>query len=211
MPLLEIPEVIKLNKYFKKRWLNQISSEELSIFDISNISTNNSAESYHTKLKAIVKTSHPRIWTFITTLNEIIEDVDNDIERLSQGREITRPRKKKDIRNGQLRGISKQKLSEGVYSPWKFLESISFTIGNIKTPDNLALSDVEDSDEEESTHTSLEICCVVCLLPRTRTWIFMPCKHANCCTDCSNTIQELGQPCPVCRSVILSRFEIFTN
>ena len=74
MSLLEIPEVIKLeklNKYFKKRWLNQISPEELSIFDL-NISTNNSAESYHSKLKEIVKTSHPRIWTFITTLNGII-------------------------------------------------------------------------------------------------------------------------------------------
>ena len=79
----------------------QISTEEPSIFDTT-ISTNNSAESYHSKLKAIVKTSHPRIWTFITTLNEIIQDVDNDIGRLSQGREITRARKKKDIRNDEL-------------------------------------------------------------------------------------------------------------
>ena len=102
-------------------------------------------------------------------------------------------------------------LSEGVYSPWEFLESISFTIGNIKTPDNLALSDTEYSDEEDSTHASLENSCVVYLLPRTRTWICMPCKHANCCTDCSNIIEELGQPCPVCRSVIQSRLEIFTN
>ena len=213
MPSLEIPEMLnleKLKKYFRKRWLNQISPEELSIFDIT-ISTNNSAESYHSKLKGIVKTSHPRIWTFLTTLKEIIEDVDNDIGRLRQGREITRARKKKDVKNEELRVISKVKLREGVYSPLQFLESICFTIGNIRAPDNLALSDTEYSDEEDNTHSNSDNCCVVCLSPRTRTWIFMPCKHANCCTDCSNTIEELGQPCPVCRSSIQSRFEIYTN
>ena len=86
MPSLEIPEMLnleKLKKYFKKRWLNKISPEELLIFLIT-ISTNNSAESYHSKLKGIVMTSHPRIWTFITTLNEILEDLDNDIGRLTE-------------------------------------------------------------------------------------------------------------------------------
>ena len=131
--------------------LNQIGPEELSIFDIT-ISTNNSAESYHSKLKGIVKTSHPRIWTLITTLNEIIEDVDNDFGRLRQGREITRERKKKDVKNEELRVISKVKLREGVYSPLQFLESISFTIGNIRAPENLALSDTEYSQMRKITH-----------------------------------------------------------
>ena len=215
MPSLESPQMLqlkKLNTYFKKRWLNQVSPEELSIFDIT-ISTNNSAESYHAKLKAIIKTSHPRIWTFINTLNEIIQDVDNDIGRLSQGREITRARKKKYIRNDEFRSISKHKLSEGVYSPWQFIQAISSTIGNIKIVENFALSDTEYSDEEDTSNTdqSLENICVVCLSHRTSTWLFMPCKHANCCTECSNIIEELGQPCPLCRSVIQTRFEIFTN
>ena len=118
---------------------------------------------------------------------------------------------KKDIRNDELRKISKQKLSEGVYSPWQFLESLSYTIGNIKIPHNLALSDTKNSDEEDSTLTTMENSCVVCLLPGTRTWILMPCKHANCCTDYSNTIEELGYSCPVGRSEIQSRFEIFTK
>ena len=33
------------------------------------ITTNNAAESYHAKLKSIIKTPHPRIWNFPTTLN----------------------------------------------------------------------------------------------------------------------------------------------
>ena len=88
--------------------------------------------------------------------------------------------------------------------------SFSFTIGNIRAPENLALSDTEYSGEED-THSNSDNCCVDCLSPRTKTWIFIPCKHANFCTDCSNTIEELGQPCPVCCSSIQSRFEIYTN
>ena len=49
-----------LKKYIKKYWLTHISPEELSIFELS-ISTNNGAESYHSKLKARIRTSHPRI------------------------------------------------------------------------------------------------------------------------------------------------------
>ena len=158
-----------------------------------------------------MKTSHPRIWSFIATLNQIIQDVENDIGRLCQGREISRARKKKDIRNDDLRRLSKQKLSVGECSPWEFLQAISYTIGNIKTQNNPSESDTEYSGEEDNELVSMESVCVVCLLPRTSTWIFMPCRHANYCGDCSHTIEELGQPCPVCRSVIQSRFEIFTN
>ena len=69
-------------------------SRELSVFD-TQAATNNAAESYHAKLKVIVKTSHPRIWNFLSTLNNIIEDTDNDIYRLRLGKIIFRPTKKK--------------------------------------------------------------------------------------------------------------------
>lgn len=46
---------------------------------------------------------------------------------------------------------------------------------------------------------------------RNEKWIFMPWRHANCCNQCSQRIEEFGQTCPVCRSVIESRFQIFTN
>ena len=53
--------------------------------------------------------------------------------------------------------------------------------------------------------------CVVCLKSRETTWIFMPCKHANCCGNCSDTIVQLCQTCPVCRCPIENAFQIFTN
>ena len=39
----------------------------------------------------------------MSILNEVIADTDNDIGRLRQGREISRPRKKKDVKNDDYR------------------------------------------------------------------------------------------------------------
>ena len=83
----------KLKKYFKKRWLSQIEPGEPSVYNLD-ISTNNAAESYHSKLKSLARTCRPRVWTFMATLNQIIQDTDNDIGRLQLGLEISRPRKK---------------------------------------------------------------------------------------------------------------------
>ena len=58
VPELENSEGIKLEKlkkYFKRRWINRFSPEELSINDL-NIA-NNGAESYHSKLKSNIRTS----------------------------------------------------------------------------------------------------------------------------------------------------------
>ena len=212
LPTLENPEMIKLEKlkkYFQKRWLTQITPEELSIFDI-NISKNNAAESYHFKIKSIIKIGHPRIWSFMKTLNEIIQDTDNEIGRLRQGREISRPRKKKHIKNDEHRFLFKQRLTDGLYSPWEFLQAIGNTIGNFKTTEELISSDSEQSEEEHQINNSTENKCAVCLLTRTTTCVFIPCRHAACCISCSERIEELGQPCPICRAVIEDRFQIFT-
>ena len=69
------------------------TAEELSINHL-NISTNNAAESYHSKLRSILKTHRPRIWTFMTAVNNIMEAVDNDMGRLCLGKEICRSKQK---------------------------------------------------------------------------------------------------------------------
>ena len=212
IPELENSEMLKLgklNSYCKKHWLNKLP-EELSIYDI-NISTNNGAESYHSKLKSIVRTGHPRIWTFISILNDIIQDIDYDIGRLRMEREISRPRKKKDVKNSELRSIYKQRLSDGDYTPWQYLKAISHTIGNITCETSTLVSNDSEDSEEIIEPTPENSICVVCLAPRTTTWIFLPCRHANCCTECSKIIEDLEQPCPVCRTVIENRFQIYTS
>ena len=150
IPVLPTDDMLKLEKlknYFKKRWHIQISHEELSIHEI-NFATNNGAESYHSKLKSRMRCSHPRIWTFMTTLNEIIKDTDNDISRLYQGRKISRARSKTDIKNEEHRIILKQKLSDGDFTPWEFLKLMSCTVGNINTQNIDLPSDSELSEDD---------------------------------------------------------------
>ena len=103
------------------------------------------------------------------TLNEIIQDTDNEIGRLRQGREISRPRKKKHIKNDEHRSLFKQRLTDGLYSPWEFLQAIGNTIGNFKTTEELISSDFEQSKEEHQINNSTENKCAVCLLARTTT------------------------------------------
>ena len=79
LPPTESMKLEKLVKYFKRRWLRQITSEELSIHE-AKVTTNNGAESHHAKLKSIIKISHPRIWNFMTVLNDIVADTDNEVE-----------------------------------------------------------------------------------------------------------------------------------
>ena len=114
MPTLDSITMMKLDKlakYLKKSWLNQISSEELSIFELDK-GTNNAAETYHSKLKTIIKTGHPIIWTFLDTINGVIQDTYNEIGRLRLGKENTRQRKRKAIKNEDCRSIHKQRLRE---------------------------------------------------------------------------------------------------
>ena len=150
----------------------------------------------------------------MATLNDIIRDTDNDIGRLQLGREISRPRKKADNKNDIQRSTCKERLRDGTYTPWEFLRAISHTVGHIKA--DITEDSEEESEESNNTDESEKVIqsrniCVVCLSVRTATWIFMPCRHANCCTKCSVRICELGQPCPECRSEIENRFQIFTN
>ena len=105
--------------YFKKQWLTKIGPEELSIFNLDNV-TNNAAESYHAKLKFIIISSHSRIWNFLTVINEIIADYDSEMARLQQGREITRSSKKKNVMNNERRKRYKEKLLSGSTLPYNF-------------------------------------------------------------------------------------------
>ena len=208
---LESGKLEQIRKYFKKRWITQIDPEEIFIYE-AGITTNNAAESYHEKLKSIIKTPHPRIWNFLTALNNIIEDTDNEIGRLILGQSISRPRKSKHVLKDQQREIIKERFRTGELTLWQYLNAMSNTIGGAVTLETgIEFSNTNDSDtsEDESENTVVENICVVCLLPRTTTWIFLPCKHANCCAACSYRIEELNQTCPVCRVPIINRFQIY--
>ena len=154
-------------------------------------------------------------------LNDVITDYDNEISRLQLGREITRSRKRQVMLDFEYRKDCKKKLTNGIYTPWEFLASISRSLINSITFDDssiISISDItdesdeeEEEEEEERQESPGRNLCVVCLTEREFTWLFLPCKHANCCTQCSNIITETAQTCPTCRAAIVDKIQIFLN
>ena len=69
----------------------------------------------------------------MTTLNDIIADTDNEIGRLRLGKDISRPRKKKNVLLEERRETCKEKLRSGAYTPWQYLQTISHTVGIVVT------------------------------------------------------------------------------
>ncbi|KAI6651852.1 hypothetical protein LOD99_4731 [Oopsacas minuta] len=163
-----IRQLEQLHKYFKKRWITQINPEELSIYE-AEITTNNAAESYYTKLKSIIKTHHPKVWHFLKTLNNKIEDIDNEMGRLRPGHSISRPRKSKHVLNDQQRDVIKEKSRIGELTPWQYPNAMNNTIGGTFTEIEFSDTDESDTSDNESEDRLVENICVICLMQRTTT------------------------------------------
>ena len=93
-------------------------------------------------------------------------------------------------------------------NPLEFLKAMSYTIGNVVSTQDAFSSSSEDEGGINDNPTRGSH-CIGCLEPRLETWVFMPCRQANCCSDCCQKIEDLGQTCPVCRSTIDSIFSIY--
>ena len=68
--------------------------------------------------------------------------------------------------------------------------------------EDLDLSEISDDAESETEMKTRDSQCVVCLQPKDATYLFMPCKHANCCRDCIDRLEQHNQRCPTCRTQI---------
>ena len=60
--------------------------------------------------------------------------------------------------------------------PLEFLKAISHTIGNVVSTQDVSSSSSEDEGVIVDTPT-MGNHCIVCLVPRLVTWVFMPCRH----------------------------------
>ena len=186
----------------KRTWIKNTLSIELSVYH-AETTTNNGTESYH-KLKTYIKTPHPRIWSFIATLNNIIVDYDTDLQRLQNGIEITRVRCRKDRDKVQVRTFARERLISGEITPLQFLCAVRETLDE-HDPGNIIESDSESETEDDNLITTSIPICSVCLQPRSVTIMFLPCQHCNVCQNCSDVIAQVDQRCPVCRSNIDQR------
>ena len=97
---VEMQLVNSFKKYFMKTWINV--SESLSVF-YNEVTTNNGAESYHDTLRSYLKSIHPNIWKFITSMDKVMCDYDLELKRLHDGSQMTRMPKLKSRPNAGLR------------------------------------------------------------------------------------------------------------
>ena len=100
----QIARINVLKRYLTRNWIKHTQSIELSVHH-AEVSTNNGVESYHKKLKTYIETPHPIIWSFISSLNNIIADCDADLQRLQNGIDITRMECRREREKCQVRGI----------------------------------------------------------------------------------------------------------
>ena len=97
---VELQLVNSFKKYFTKTWIN--GSENLSVF-YNEVTTNNGAESYHNTLRSYLKSIHPNIWKFMSSMDKVMCDYDLELKRLDDGLQITRMPKLKSRSNADFR------------------------------------------------------------------------------------------------------------
>ena len=195
--------ISELKRYLSKNWIKNTSSCELSVYT-SPVNTNNGAESYDKKIKAYIKTPHPRIWSFLETLNNIIADYDAELDRISNGIEITRIQSKKERDICHLRTVLKERIESREITPLQYLFSLGEKMDGPQQDIAESESESEDDDNNEVVPPTLDL-CVVCLQPRNITVMFLPCQHCNTCQNCSDILGQVDGRCPVCRSRIDQR------
>ncbi len=202
----------KFHSYIKRFWLETITPEKISVFDLSR-STNNDCESFHSRLKAKIKTHRPNIWSFLGHLNNIMHDTDLDIERLHNGLQLGRPKSRATLKNMEKRMSLKEKLSNDEINPQNYLTAVAHTFDSSLSNFSQGSPSDEESDEseaemeEEEHQADARTACPVCLQPRVDTYVLLPCFHGFC--DACSTRFPMGAPCPVCRTINTGRQQVF--
>ena len=209
---LELELVDSFKRYFVKNWID--GSHNLSVF-FTEVMTNNGAESYHNTLRSYLKTDHPNIWKFMSSMTKVFSDFDLEIKRLDDDLQITRIAKLKTRLNAYLRTGYKTKYLNKEYSAVEYINYISLTIGkekirleNESNDENYLESDLESS---EIGHESSEPKCHVCLQELIGNFALLHENHAHAgfCEICANILRQEKHECPICRGVIVGVTRVF--
>ncbi len=206
-------KIRKLKAYFFRFWVRTITPQRLSVHQFPH-STNNFAESFHSRIKAIMRSHRPAIWAFCAYLTNIITDSEKDLERLDNGLNITRPRKPAYIQNMARRADHKEKFLAGNFTAMEYVTALSHTMDS-----NLLLLETgvtagiglgtEDEEDVAEPQGNPGLVCIVCLAPRERTIMLRPCNHAMLCAPCNDQLAAQNSSCPYCRGNVTERVEVY--
>ena len=227
----QLVEFQRFLNYFERFWIRNITPAGFSVFNLDR-TTNNGAEIFHARIKKKIRNHHTGIWFFLDHLNEIAGNFHNDFKRLRDGEGISRPRKKKNVRNQNKREAAFKSLERCTITPMYFLRVVSHTIENIPLVQDNHVDVPEINDDgpldpvpvpqpeqnlpvqgpqgEEGQLENQGPICVVCLGVREKTFGCWPCRHARFCQGCAQTLQARDeQQCPICRTPVTQWAEFF--
>ena len=216
--------------YVRKQWLN-IPVDVLSVHSLEH-ATNNGSESFHSKLKAIIKSHQPSIWMFVYHINNILTDYDTMYDQLEEhgAGQVVQGRRSKTVKNIQNRRDAETELAAGTIDVDQFLDRVSYnneTLVSRLQNDFANNETVLDNDPDVINHDEIEVeqptqpqnapnisfDCNVCYanLGNARICI-IPCGHAKTCQVCIDRIKVMPQNnvCPECRGPITNTLTIFT-
>jgi hypothetical protein len=229
----------KFKIYLRRTWIDQMSPDVLSVHGMDS-ATNNGSESFHSWLKQEIKVHKPNAWNFVTHLNEILEDKSMDFRRLVQhgADSFVRDRRLQVQNNIERRRTAEQRLAQELITPRQFLNLVSYTFaGQIQQMvqalrnnpnvlnddpeavdvnalvDPIAIPDQHILDVDEPNvplqQNQMEP-CLLCLIPRTVAYAFVPCGHQHCCQECCDRLLEAANPrCPYCRTQITGKLRLY--
>lgn len=214
-------KITAFKTYITEYWIRKVTPQRISVFNFSR-GTNNDAESYHSRLKAIVRQHKPNIYTFLTHLNNLITDTTKDIERVDAGLDITRPKKQKFVRNIERRLNLKEQLQNGTYTLTQYINAVAYTFDSSVSAFQLpGDSGDESGDEHQGPDNNAagtqdvppELRCSICLRRRERIVVLLPCRHASSCANCINILVSAADnnnpaTCPTCRTAIHDSFHL---
>lgn len=215
-------KITAFKTYITEYWIRKVTPQRISVFEFSR-GTNNDAESYHSRLKAIVRQHKPNIYTFLTHLNNLITDTTKDTERVDAGLDITRQKKEKFVRNIERRQNLKEQLQNRTYTLTQYINAVAYTFDSSVSAFQLpGDSGDESGDEHQGPDNNAagtqdvppELRCSICLRRRERTVVLLPCRHASSCADCITILVSAADnnnpaTCPTCRTAIHDRLEVY--
>ena len=162
----------------------------------------------------------------------------NDLNRLTNGLNIRRPKKKRNIMNDTRIKRCIARFDAGSYNRIQFLRAVSHSLGahtDVFRPstDN-SDSDIDISVNQQSTPQSVpqtsspttdppaqsaaaaaatpsapETTCEVCLIASSSEVAFVPCGHARFCSNSVDTLCAMNAACPLCRTPITMVLRLF--
>ena len=113
--------------YVRRQWVGRVGVQRLSVHGQPR-RTNNAVESHHAQLRNRFGIAHPGLFLFIDKMNEHVQDVASNLDRLRRGADLGRQRRPEYVANDRRIADATTRLDNGDYTVLQFLRVIRHAV-----------------------------------------------------------------------------------